>query len=268
MTFFPDAGVGYGRLSTKKQINVPDGDFEYEVGVGYGRVSTSKQIKCPTDDLADQRAKVTQGAKRHGVVVGRWFSEVVGSLESEPRKRPGLLKALETAIDEDKPLVVSDLSRITRDEALIRTILESGIEVFAVDLGEFLTIESAIRITQKNRKSYEAIISSNKKTIDTKRAAGIPMGSSNIRSIGQKGTQANEQATWAFREEFKPHLLSAMKSMLDDGMRKMVWTSLANRLNAAGIQTRAGKDWSSETISKTVKAMLEKNRVERAKVIY
>jgi DNA invertase Pin-like site-specific DNA recombinase len=237
--------------------------FHPDYGVGYGRVSTKRQTANFGNGLATQKRDTKASAEKFGVPIGPWFEEVGSSLEFSTRKRPILWKAVETALLEDRPLVVADLSRLSRDEDLIKGIFDLGIAVFAVDLGRFPSLSEALKITRRNLKTHKTKNKGLQLSIARRRKAGIPLGNPKMASIAPKGTKANEEKAWNFREKLKPHVRSALQSMRDDGYRKVIWRELASRLNASGHLSIRANAWTGSTIASTVKAMLTRSRDAR-----
>jgi DNA invertase Pin-like site-specific DNA recombinase len=237
--------------------------FEYspDDGVGYGRVSTKRQSKFSGNGLATQKRDVKVIADQFGIPIGPWFEEVGCSLEYSLRKRPMLWKAVELAYVEDRLLVVPDLSRISRDEGVIKEIFELGVQVFASDLGRVLDLDDAIKITRRNRRTHRAKNIGIKEAISRRRKAGDLIGNPHMAEIAAIGTKAYGEKVRKFRAALKPHIKHALLQMQSKGMRKINWNELARYLNASGHLSIRAKAWTGSTIRSTTKAILMEARV-------
>jgi DNA invertase Pin-like site-specific DNA recombinase len=265
------SALGSFSVSTHTQFNYPKRvirmtDYEEQIEVplellrgpiAYGRVSTKKQMEFGNIKIPKQYAKICQFLERNGLSMMGWIYEQASSVDPSSKSRPKFLKAIERAYLEERSLVVSDISRITRDVELIRTIMvDLGIEVIDVRHGGYVTYEEAKRIVEKRRRDFDRNKVLSKRGTADARASGKRMGNPRIEDARSKAIQIRKGLANDFCRETFPKLLRLAPSVSRSSPKKINFSALARRANELEIWTRLGHPWSGSTVRQLFKKAL------------
>lgn len=231
----------------EKEIDVPPEMLRDPVA--YGRVSTKKQLETGNFKLPRQYEKIWRFLEENGLSMKDWIYEQASSVDASSTARPKLLKAIEMAYLEERSLVVSDVSRITRDADLIRIIMiDLGIEVMDVSLGRYVTYEEAKTIIEKRRRQFDRKKELAKRGTSDARASGKRMGNPRIEEARSMGIQARKRLAKDYRQKTIPRLLRIASSISRGSSMKINYSALARRANELGIRTRRGNKWCPSTL--------------------
>lgn len=210
---------------------------------GYLRVSGKDQIDG--DGFPRQREAIQKWAAQHGVKIVRWFEErgVNGSLAERPALSEMMVALMSNGV---KLVVVEKLDRISRDqmlqETIIQSLLKQGFELASAMLGE-----QDLCSNDPGRKLMRTIMGAiaeyDKALIVLKlKAARQRAKAKTGRCEGQKpfGTLEGESDT-----------LARLVALHASGAN---YEAIARQLNAEGIKTRSNGDWFPATVRKIVLA--------------
>jgi DNA invertase Pin-like site-specific DNA recombinase len=236
-----------------------DTDFqphERSTPVGYRRVSTRGQlvngrrhVENGNFPISKQYSQINRFADSVGLSVRKWFAEVGPSVDASPEERPALLAAVETAYLQDRPLIVTDISRITRDVEVIRTIMvELGVEIIDVSLGRHVLPDEAIRLVVRRHREHEKRKATAKDGVVRAKKAGKRFGNPNILAAQRRGCETRKQSA---RDFYQRILHTIEKLAAAPSMRrasKVNYARMARHLNDLQIETRLGRKWSSGTL--------------------
>lgn len=210
--------------------------------VAYYRVSTARQGRSGLGLEAQERA-VTEYAGRAKRTISASYTE----LESGRRKnRPHLAAAIAKARASGATLVVAKLDRLARDVSLILRLVDSGVHILFLDLPELsadpiigrlvLTIMAAIaefearRIGQRIREALAA-----------RRARGKRHRGFDTKQWQRKASRAEVAARRRATAEYRAVTLPLVEEI---HAKLHTLTRTVDRLNAKGILTFTGKQWS------------------------
>lgn len=221
--------------------------------IAYIRVSTKRQGQSGLGMDAQQRAVEAYAA---GSTIVRTYTEV----ESGKRKdRPQLAAAIAHAKLIGAQLVIAKLDRLARNVAFVAALMESRVDFVCCDNPHAspLTIhilaaiaeDEAKRISQRTRDALAAL-----------KARGVKLGSARPghwegreQSRRDGLSKARIAARAARRDAAKraiEFLLPSITAMRTDGLS---FNQIAKRLNAEGLTTRNGKNWSPMAVLRACK---------------
>jgi DNA invertase Pin-like site-specific DNA recombinase len=220
--------------------------------IAYFRVSTAKQGASGLG-LEAQREAV-----RNYLNGGEWhivaeFTEVESGRSSE---RPALAQALAAARVHRVPLVVANVSRLTRSSAFLHKLLEAGVDVRFCDLPKIEGPQGRFMLQQMAAVAeLEAgmIADRTKKALAAAKARGVKLGgdrgkrtafTAETNGAGREARKARSQARAA---ELAP-LLSELQGQ---GVTSL--HGLAKALTERGIPTaRNGREWTAVQVKRVL----------------
>lgn len=203
--------------------------------VAYYRVSTARQGVSGLG-LDAQREAVAR-ATAAGEVVAE-YTEV----ESGKRKdRPELLKALAEAKRQKAVLVIAKLDRLARNVAFIANLMEARVKFVALDIPQAtdFTLHIMAAVAEQEAKMIS------KRTIDALAAAkarGVKLGSP-VDTSEQARAVLSKRAE-ARREQYRPIVADLRKRGIN------TLAGIADALNARGIKTPRGGEWSATQVQR------------------
>lgn len=213
--------------------------------ISYRRVSTNEQGKSGAG-LEAQAAAIATFVAAHG---GEIISDHVEVLSGGDNGRPVLTKAMAEAKRRRCAVIVSKLDRLSRDVHFISGLMAARIPFVVVELGPdvdpfMLHIYAAV--AQQER----ALISARTKAaLAAKKAQGVRLGNpTNIVEAGRLGNAAYSAQAEARKANVRPII---------DSIRAAGVTSLkaiAAALNARGVKTSRGGEWSATQVSRVLAA--------------
>lgn len=217
--------------------------------VAYYRVSTAKQGKSGLG-LEAQKQAVTNYLNG-----GRW--KLVGEfveVESGKRKdRPALTDALALCRLHGATLLIAKLDRLARNVLFTATLMESSVKFTAVDFPDANNL--TIHILAAVAEHEAAMISARTKAaLAAAKARGVALGCGNdniaaYASEGAKASATRRKAKAAVRSNDLIPRINHYRSEGDTTLRQ-----IAARLNAEGIQTARGGEWSAVQVARVMQA--------------
>jgi DNA invertase Pin-like site-specific DNA recombinase len=217
--------------------------------VSYLRVSTDKQGRSGLG-LEAQREAVTRYLNG-----GNWkvVAEYVETESGKRSDRPKLAAALSHAKALGATLVFAKLDRLTRNVDLLRTLVDSGVDLVFCDLphvpagamGRFLLTQMA------SVAELEAglISERTKAALAAAKARGVKLGNPNGARALQGKQVGNKEAIAAVKLKANEHATN-LRAIVED-IRGQGITSvrkMAEELNRRGILTPRGGEWQPTTV--------------------
>ena len=220
--------------------------------VAYARISTNKQ------DLDNQRYEVETYAKSNGLTIDHWIATEESSRKSTTKRR---IDELLNTLKRGDVLIVGELSRLGRS---IRENLNIVHELHRKRINVHLVKEriqtngesDAIGNMLIGNLSFAAelerqLISQRTKAALAKRKAdGVKLGNPRIKELHE----ARAKATKENDEKLRPILTGLV-------MQGMSQRQIIAELDAQGIKTIRGNQWSRPTLSSTMKRLGLKTRL-------
>ena len=220
-----------------------DGSF-----LAYYRVSTARQGASGLG-LEAQRESV-----RSYLNGGKWriveeFTEVESGRNAE---RPALAQALAAARRHRVPLVVANVSRLTRSVAFLSRLLEAGVEVRFCDLPQIEGATGRFMLQQMAAVAeLEAgmVSERTKKALGAAKARGVKLGGDRGARITADQSALGRKALAARSAARAADLAPIVAELRTKGATSL--RGLAKGLSARGIETpRGGSEWSAVQVSR------------------
>jgi DNA invertase Pin-like site-specific DNA recombinase len=200
--------------------------------VAYFRVSTDRQGKSRLG-LEAQRKAVLDYLNGGSWELVQEFVEVKSGKHSD---RPQLTAALAACKKHKAKLVIAKLDRLSRNLALIATLMESGVEFVAVDnpTANKLTIHILAAVAQHER---EMISERAKAALAAAKARGQRLGNPRLADaakLGRKAAKANAR-------RFAANVLPLIEDIERAGVTSH--NAIAAKLNERNVRTARGGKW-------------------------
>jgi DNA invertase Pin-like site-specific DNA recombinase len=214
--------------------------------VAYYRVSTQGQGRSGLGLEAQKRAV------REYLDGGKWsliaeFTEIESGKRND---RPRLAEAMRAAKRQKATLVIAKLDRLARSVAFIATLMEGGAEFVAVDMpaANPLTIHILAAVAEHER---QMISERTKSALAAAKTRGTLLGNrTNIATAQRNSRLVRSKAALQFVENALPVISQIQASGLSS------LRAIAGALNARGIRTARGGEWSATQ----VKRVLERSK--------
>lgn len=206
--------------------------------VSYFRVSTSKQGASGLG-LEAQRAAVL--AHTRGVEIVAEFFEVESGKRAD---RPQLAAAIAYAKRHKAVLVIAKLDRLARDVHFISGLMRSTVEFVACDMpvANKLTIHIMAAMAEHEA---EMISARTKQALAAAKARGTVLGGV------RHDLETARAAQTVNAQQRKANVLPIVESIQAAGVTTLV--GIAGALNARGIKTARGGEWSATQVSRIIK---------------
>ncbi|MFG5121801.1 recombinase family protein [Methylorubrum sp. POS3] len=207
--------------------------------VSYYRVSTARQGASGLG-LDAQRAAVI--AYTHGSEIVAEFTEVESGKRAD---RPQLAAAIAYAKKHKAILVIAKLDRLARDVHVISGLMKSGVEFVATDLpmANKLTIHIMAAMAEHEA---EMISERTKKALAAAKTRGTKLG-------GVRHDLANARSVQTEQAQMRrANVLPIVEQIRGAGVTTL--NGIAGALNARGIKTPRGGEWSATQVSRVVGA--------------
>jgi len=227
-----------------------------KVLVSYLRVSTRKQGKSGLG-LEAQRKAVAEFAAREGLRVVAEYVEVESGKKAA---RPELAKALSHCRAAKACLVVAKLDRLSRNVAFLSALMEAGLEFVALDnpYANTFTLHILAAVAEQEAR---ATSERTKAALAAAKRRGVLLGSSrpgHWRGREDKrlagGRRGVKRAAVLRTAAAKQHNSMAVAEALRLRKAGMSWLEVAAELNARGLVTRRGNQWSKSSVFMAVRA--------------
>lgn len=212
--------------------------------VSYYRVSTKQQGSSGLG-LEGQEAAVRAYSGAAGCAIIGAYTEVETGTKAKTDNRPELVRALAHAKFAKATLIIAKLDRLSRNVAFLSNLMESGAEFVACDnpTANRLTIHILAAVAEDEARR---ISERTKAALAAYKARGGKLGASleQCRSLTDAGRKAGAANAGRVHSEaadrFNTFIAPRVVAMRAEGM---TLKAIAAALNAEGVQTRRGKDW-------------------------
>jgi DNA invertase Pin-like site-specific DNA recombinase len=215
--------------------------------VAYYRVSTQKQGRSGLG-LEAQRVSIAEYIRSVNGDVCAQFTEV----ETGKRKdRPELTAALAQCRLQGATLIVAKLDRLARNVAFVSNLMESGCEFCAVDFPQanrfMIHLLAAVG-------EYEAKLISDRTraALQSAKRRGVKLGGDrgNIFDIQRKGSCIGNTIRRAKAQQRANDLRPVIAAIQANGAGSL--REIAAQLNARGIQTSRGCEWTATAVMRVL----------------
>jgi DNA invertase Pin-like site-specific DNA recombinase len=218
--------------------------------ISYLRVSTARQGISGLG-LEAQRQAVTSYLNGGDWHVIAEFVEVESGRKSD---RPSLAKALAACRLHRVPLVVANVSRLTRSLAFLSRLLEAGVDVRFCDLPNIEGPTGRFMLQQMASVAELEAGMISKRTKDALRAAkarGKVLGGFRGRSVDDAARRASVAARSASADSRATDLAPVILALKAEGVTSL--SGIAKALSARGISAaRGGEVWTAGQVSRVI----------------
>jgi DNA invertase Pin-like site-specific DNA recombinase len=217
--------------------------------VAYYRVSTRKQGKSGLG------LEAQQDAVRTHLNGGRWkmvaeFTETESGKRSD---RPQLSAALALCRLHNATLIIAKLDRLARNVKFISNLMETSVEFVAVDMPTASRFALHIMAAVAEQEAI-MIADRTRKALATAKAKGTKLGRRDDKiaayaSVGAKASAEKRRKKAALRLNDLIPVIHAAQATGATTLRQ-----IADRLNAEGIPTARGGEWSAVQVQRVMQA--------------
>lgn len=234
----------------------------WKEAIAYRRVSTNGQGASGVG-LEGQQASIEEYARLDKFRITDWFDDVgTGRGRRNFVDRPGLQKAIEVARETGQPIIVNDLSRISRDAATVDKIIhEKGVTIISTGDGKLRNPSIVASEAARAQKEGEIISQRTKEALARKKAEGARLGNrTNLPDAQRKAV--------ARRKEIAASTIDDIVTVLEDlDGKELTARQLAEELNGRGILTSTKRRWTMQALRRPMRraqAVLAQRRQEEA----
>jgi DNA invertase Pin-like site-specific DNA recombinase len=216
--------------------------------IAYLRVSSQEQGRSGLG-LDAQRAAIRAFAKREGIDVTAWHTEVeTGKGSDALERRPQLAAALSAARAARAPVLVSKLDRLSRDVHFISGLMAQRVEFIVTELGrqaDPFVLHLFAALAEKER---QLISDRTRAGLAAAKARGQRLGMANPdRRASDVQLERAGAASTAKADEFAQRVRLTVKGAL--AATDWNLTAAAEQLNAAGHRSAARKAWDRRSVA-------------------
>lgn len=206
--------------------------------VGYIRVSTNLQLERD-NSIERQAARIREACSAHGWGVLRIYEDVASAVgKGTASQRHGLRDALDEAKREGAVVVVTEPTRLFRNKSEgLKTIQDSGIEVFSVKDDRFLTCKD-LGIAFKAGEEFAEDLREGA----SRAATGRNMPTKHLPRAAAKSARARAIKS----EEVAEAIADAFER--DPSLSALTHKALAEELNRLGIRSGWGLPWNAASV--------------------
>lgn len=215
--------------------------------VAYYRVSTARQGASGLG-LEAQKAAVTRYLNGGDWSIKAEFIEVESGRKSD---RPELERALATARLHRIPLIVANVSRLTRSSSFLHRLLDAGVEVRFCDLPEIEGPTGRFLLQQMAAVAeLEAgmIASRTKAALQAAKARGKKLGGHRGVVMSDATREAGRATRTAKADARAADIAPIISEIRGAGVTSL--GAMARELNQRGIPTARGGEWSPMQVSR------------------
>lgn len=216
----------------------------------YTRVSTDEQGKSGLGLEAQQRDIDYFLSNHPGEVIGSFTDIDTGSNDA----RPGLTKALKLIRShKGAELLVSKLDRLSRDVAMIATLMkdrEVAFRIATMPSADRFSIHIYAALAEQERKM---ISDRTKAGLASARARGTQLGGTRIRKVdGVEALAAANQVKQANADAFAERVADVVLPMR---AARVPIKEIAERMNKMGVPASGGGRWHIATVQRVLKRL-------------
>tara|TARA_Y100001954_G_C15709049_1_gene551967 strand:+ start:368 stop:1021 length:654 start_codon:yes stop_codon:yes gene_type:complete len=209
--------------------------------VAYVRVSTKKQGNSGLGLDAQLDAI-------HNHCEGGHIIKVFKEVETGTSKKTRIVldEAIAYAKRKNATLVIAKLDRLSRSVAFIANLIERNVNFVALDYPDAspLMLQFASIIAEQETR---LISQRTKAALAQAKKRGVRLGNPNVKSISQKGVDANRKNA----ELFGKNIMPIIRDINDAGIYSL--RGIADALNARGVKTARGGIWHPMSVSNIIK---------------
>lgn len=219
--------------------------------ISYLRVSTARQGASGLG-LEAQREAVERYLNG-----GHWqlVQEIVEVESGKRNDRPAIAEALRLCRLHKATLVIAKLDRLARNVHFISSLMEAGVDFIACDFPEAnrLTVHILAAVAEHEATMVSA---RTKAALAAAKARGVALGGqrgsvSRMASMAAKGAKVSAKVRQEAAGKRRDDLLPVIAELKAKGAASL--RALAEGLNAAGLTTRRGGDWSATQVMRVVR---------------
>ncbi len=209
--------------------------------VAYYRVSTKRQGDSGLG-LDAQRQAVEDYLNG-----GRWelLAEYTDVESGADDGRPELARAIDHAKRAKATLVIAKLDRLSRKVSFVASLMDSGVRFVAVDnpSANELTINILAAVAQEERR---LISQRTRAALAAAKKRGVKLGSPSLASARAAAAEVRQAGADHFAANVAP-VIGQLRATGCTSLR-----SIATALNARGIRTRRGAEWTAAAVSRVI----------------
>lgn len=220
--------------------------------LGYTRVSSEEQGQSGFG-LSWQRAEIEGFAGQHGFKVESWQSDVGTAIGGDNlAHRPGLQKIIARAKKSRRPILITQLNRLSRDATeLERLVRESNVEFISINDG-YLSDPVSLRTlkiqAERIARQTEDLKRRTREGIKRAKEQGQVFGNrTNLSQAQQLGADANSLKHLNQCKELAPLVEEAR------GSGAVSMRAIAEHLNQRGHRAASGRPWTGPNLGRYVK---------------
>ena len=221
--------------------------------IAYTRVSTEKQNQMGTGP-EQQDKLITFYAEKDGYEIKRTFRVVGTGKHSVPtRDRAGLQEALEYARENNLPIIVADVSRVTRStKAMHSLILKEKVKfIFVTAEGKFGPISVLANVYQAE-VAREHMSTCTREALALRKQQGVVLGNpTNLSEAQKRGASSSKQKANDRATDISP----VIRNLQSDGYRSL--NALSHKLNELGVTTARGGKWHPTSVKNLLQRVAE-----------
>ena len=218
--------------------------------ISYLRVSTARQGASGLG-LEAQREAVSRYLNG-----GKWqlIQEVVEVESGKRNDRPAIAEALRLCRLHKATLVIAKLDRLARNVHFISSLMESRVDFVACDFPEANRL--TVHILAAVAEHEAAMISARTKAaLEAAKARGVVLGGQRgsverMASMAAKGTQVSAMVRRESASKRRDDLLPVIADLKANGAASL--RAIAAGLNAAGLTTARGGEWTATQVQRVM----------------
>lgn len=218
--------------------------------VAYTRVSTRRQ-GADGIGLDGQRAAIDHCARHTGIEIVDWFSDAAsGRGKDNLARRPGVKAALDLAASRGIPIIVSGLSRLSRDVETLEAIMRDGIKIISATEGSLDPVTFG-SIAARAQAEGELISRRTREGMAASKERGVKFGNPNLPDAQRKGAARNKE-----RSLEKVQEIAALLANRPDWKTMSVADAVAF-LDREGVRTNRNQEWTVAALRRPLRMARE-----------
>ncbi len=216
--------------------------------VCYYRVSTSSQGKSGLGLEAQKECVLNYIAKHDGTVKAEFTEIESGKLAG----RVELAKAIRYCKLTKSRLVISTISRLTRDVHFLTGLQKSGVDFICCDMPDAntMTIQLMAVLAESEVKNISI---RTKDALAAAKLRGVKLGNPNLDLVRNIDTNQANKARRSNAESFSMDVAEIIKEIYEEGVT--TYRGIARSLNEKGIKTRRNCDWTPVQVSRVLERL-------------
>ena len=214
--------------------------------IAYYRVSTQKQGESGLGLEAQQSAVMSYLNGGHWELVGDFTEVETGKGSNAIERRPQLKAALEACKKNKATLIIAKLDRLARNVHFVSGLLESGVEFVAADMPQANKVMIQMHAVMSEWER-DQISARTKAALKAAKARGVVLGWAGVVNL-----RTNIEERQAAADAFASKLRGVIEGMKARGLSQR---AMVAELNAVGIKTAKGGEWSLIQLQRVMKRL-------------